>query len=200
MDERLDDLIAPAAPPIPLMAGGEALLGQIVAEAQLAASARRLPAGRRWCLTASALLVAVGVAVGLAAAAHQLAAPIDGAAGEGLRILTPMVAGRMCKVSFTATSQSSRAGEQAPEAALTVARTSPHCVDPTLISESVRDGFVACDQAAAETAERPPSAAAALGASTQRLQAVTREAGAGAGPRAEDVRILPSVPCAAVSR
>ena len=201
MDERLDDLIALAAPPIPLMAGRDALLGQIIAETQLAAAARRLRRGRRGCLAASALLVAVGIGVGLAVAAHQRAAAIDGSGGDALRILSPMVAGRMCEVSFTATSQSSRAaGERAPDAALTAARTFLHSVDPALISESVRDGFAAYDQAAAETAEHPASAAAAFSTSTQQLQELTREAVAGAGLRADDVRILPSVECAAVPR
>lgn len=200
MDERLDDLLALAAPPIPLMAGREALLGEIIAEAQLAAAARRLRRRRRWCLAACALLVAVGVGVGLATAAHQRAAAIDGSGGDALRILSPMVAGRMCEVSFTATSQPSRAaGERAPDAALTAARAFLHSVDPALISESVRDGFAAYDQAAAETGEHPASAAA-FSTSTQQLQEWTREAVAGAGLRAADVRILPSVECASVPR
>lgn len=201
MDERLDDLIALAAPPIPLMTGREALLGQIITEAQFAAADRRLRRGRRWCLAASTLLVAVGAGVGLAAATHQPASSLDGSGEDALRILSPMVAGRMCEVSFTATSQSSRAaGEQAPDAALTAARTFLHSVDPALISESVRDGFAAYDEAAAEAAEHPASAAAAFSTSTQQLEEWTREAVAGAGLRADDVRILPSVECAAVPR
>lgn len=70
MDERLDNLITKAAPPVPHPAGSDVLLSQIIAETQLAAAARRLRTGRRWCLLALTLLVAVSAGVGVAIVAH----------------------------------------------------------------------------------------------------------------------------------
>ena len=65
MDDRLDNLITEAAPPVPHTAGRAVLLGQIIAETQLAAAAGRLRTGRRRCLIASTILVAIGAGVGV---------------------------------------------------------------------------------------------------------------------------------------
>jgi hypothetical protein len=205
MVDRLDDLIALAAPP--LTAGRQALLSQIVAETQLVSAARRLRRRRRWCGAASTLLVAVGVGVGVATAGHRPPVFHDGSGAHALRILSPMGAGRLCEVSFTATSQAPHmAGERSPDAALTAAGTFLHSLDPASISESVRAGFAAYDESTAETAgtaataEHQVSATDAFATATQKLQESARAAVARAGLRADDLYILPSVQCASVPR
>lgn len=72
MDERLDHLLAAAAPPVSYPTNRVVVLERIVAEAQVTAATKRLQIGRRICLTALTFLAAVGAGVGVAEASHML--------------------------------------------------------------------------------------------------------------------------------
>lgn len=74
MDQRLDRLLAAAAPTVSCPADRVVELERIVAETeiQVFAATRRLQIGRRLCLVVLTLVVSVGSAVGVAEASAAL--------------------------------------------------------------------------------------------------------------------------------
>lgn len=202
MDERMDDLITKAAPPVPQTTAGDVLLREIIAETQVTAAARRLRTGRRRCLMASAVLVAVGAGVGVAVGSNLLL-PTDPTADpsgrDALRVQVPMAPGRMCEVSFMATPSGGAAEARPHDAALTAARSFLRDLDPAVVSTAVGGGSTPYGEAAEVTDVAPNSWATRLGTASREIQAAVRDYVVSRGLRADNVRITSSAECRAAN-
>ena len=108
MDHRLDLLITAAAPQLSDGPDLDGALGQVIAETQSTAAAKRFRIGRRWCLVAATLVVAVAAGVGVAGASRvwTSATPfVSGADRAALSVQIPMAPDSVCVVAVSATSR-----------------------------------------------------------------------------------------------